>query len=89
MITTTLTWYSIEEKLPSETDNIMFITKQSNGTSAIHLLKGYYNEQLKAFIEEDKHLNDVSKWRHNNVAYWAVVDYFTVYSKLDKKVLSI
>ena len=86
MITTTLTWYSVEEKLPSVTDNIMFITKQGNSTSP-HLLKGYYNEQFKVFIEEDKHLNDVSEWRHNNVAYWAVVDYFTVYSQFDQKVL--
>lgn len=89
MITTTLTWYSVKEKLPSVTDDVMFITKQARHSRPIHLLKGYYNERLKMFIEEDKHLNDVNEWGHDDVAYWAVVDYFTVYSKLNEKVLSI
>lgn len=89
MITTTLTWYSVEEKLPSCFDNIMFITKQARYSHPIHLLQGYYNERLKMFVEENKHLDDVSKWGHDDVAYWAVVDYFTVYSKLDEKVLGI
>ena len=86
MITTTLTWYSVEEKLPSETTDIMFITKEGNGSS-LHLLKGYYSEYNKHFVEEDKKLNNISFWKHEQVAYWTVVDYFTVYSKLDEKVL--
>lgn len=87
MITTTLAWYSLEEKLPSETDNIMFVTKAGNLN--LEILKGYYSESCKVFIEEDIHLADVSSWKHEEVAYWAVVDYSTFYSQFDQKLLGV
>ena len=88
MITTTLTWYSVEEKLPDVDDNIAFITKE-NSDSLLHLLIGYYSKCNKQFIEEDKNLNDVSFWKHEDVAYWAVVDYSNLYNKFDYKLLGV
>jgi len=87
MITTTLTWYSVKEKLPSETDNILFITKESN--SNLQLIIGYYNIEEQMFIEENSALNDVTSWLIEDVAYWAVVSDSTFYSKFDQKLLGV
>jgi hypothetical protein len=87
MITTTLTWYSVKEKLPSETDNILFITKKSN--SNLQLINGYYNITEQLFIEEDSALNNVTSWVIEDVAYWTVVSNSTFYSKFDQKLLEV
>lgn len=78
MITTTLTWYSVEEKLPllsSETDNILFITKDN-----LQLIIGYYNIEKQMFIEKDSALNDVTSWVIEDVVYWSRVNNSTFYS---------